>query len=377
VPRLALAQLNGTVAQSAVSLAAIVVSFSLMVAMAIMVHSFRDSFERWLGEVLPADLYLRVAPGSDTAYLTPAEAAALGAVPGVARLELRRTTQLSLAPDQPPVTLIARPLGGATAPLPLVARAARLDPALPNVYASEAMRDLYGYAPGQVVELPIAGRPQRFFVAGIWRDYARSTGALAIERATFEALSGESRYTEGSVWLAPRADGAAVAARIRALLATGDALQLIEAGALKSRSLAAFDRAFAITYALEAIAVAIGLLGVGLAFAMQALARRAEFGMLRHLGLTRREVLAMLSGEGALLGALGAAYGLLVGVALSVVLVFVVNRQSFHWSLEYVVPAGQLAAVAVALVAAAALTARLTGRVATGDAVVRAVREDW
>ncbi len=343
VPRLALAQLNGTVAQSAVSLAAIVVSFSLMVAMAIMVHSFRDSFERWLGEVLPADLYLRVAPGSDTAYLSPAEAGALGALPGVARLELRRTTQLSLAPDQPPVTLIARPLGGASAPLPLVARAARFDPALPPVYASEAMRDLYGYAPGQVVELPIAGRRQRFFVAGIWRDYARSTGALAVERAAFEALAGEVRYTEGSVWLEPRADGAAVAARIRALLATGDALQLVEAGALKRRSLAAFDRAFAITYALEAIAVAIGLLGVGLAFAMQALARRAEFGMLRHLGLRRGEVLAMLSGEGALLGALGALYGLLVGVALSLVLVFVVNRQSFHWSLEYVVPAGQLA----------------------------------
>jgi putative ABC transport system permease protein len=377
VPRLALAQLNGTVAQSAVSLAAIVVSFSLMVAMAIMVHSFRDSFERWLGEVLPADLYLRVAPGSDTAYLTPAQADALGALPGVARIELRRTTQLSLAPDQPPVTLIARPLGGASAPLPLVARAARRDPALPPVYASEAMRDLYGYAPGQVVELPIAGRRQRFFVAGIWRDYARSTGALAVERATFEALAGEARYTEGSVWLAPRADGAAVAARIRALLATGDALQLIAAGDLRQRSLAAFDRAFAITYALEAIAVAIGLLGVGLAFAMQALARRAEFGMLRHLGLTRGQVLGMLSGEGALMGALGVAYGLMVGVALSVVLVFVVNRQSFHWSLEYVVPAGQLAAVAAVLVAAAALTARLSGRVATGDAVVRAVREDW
>ena len=86
---LAVAQLNGTVAQSAVSLAAIVVSFSLMVAMAIMVHSFRDSFERWLGTVLPADLYLRVAPGSDTAFVTAAEAEALGALGGIERLEFR------------------------------------------------------------------------------------------------------------------------------------------------------------------------------------------------------------------------------------------------------------------------------------------------
>jgi putative ABC transport system permease protein len=377
VPSLALAQLNGAVAQSAVSLAAIVVSFSLMVAMAIMVHSFRDSFERWLGEVLPADLYFRVAPGSDTAYVTPAEAGGLTSVPGVARVELRRLTQLSLAPDQPAVVLIARPLEGSAVALPLVARATTRNPGLPVAYASEAVRDLYGYAPGQVVALPIAGAPRRFFVAGIWRDYARSSGALAIERSVYEALVHEARYTEGSVWLAPHADLAAVSARIGAQLHAGEALQLVEAGALKSRALAAFDRAFAITYALEVIAVAIGLLGVGLAFAMQSLARRAEFGMLRHLGLRRRDVLAMLSGEGAVLGALGALYGLLVGMALSVVLVFVVNRQSFHWSLEYVVPVGQLAAVAAALVAAAALTARVTGRVATSESVVRAVREDW
>ena len=377
VPSLALAQLNGAVAQSAVSLAAIVVSFSLMVAMAIMVHSFRDSFERWLGAVLPADLYFRVAPGSDTAYVTPAEAGGLAAVAGVARVELRRVTQLSLAPDLPPVALIARPLKDSAAALPLVARAATPSPGLPLVYASEAVRDLYGYAPGATVTLPIAGAPRRFFVAGIWRDYARSSGALAIERSAYEALVHEQRYTEGSLWLAPRADRAAVAARIGALLRAGDALQLVEAGALKGRALAAFDRAFAITYALEAIAVAIGVLGVGLAFAMQSLARRAEFGMLRHLGLRRRDVLALLSVEGAVLGALGALYGLLVGVALSVVLVFVVNRQSFHWSLGYVVPVGQLAAVAAALVAAAALTARLAGRLATSESVVRAVREDW
>jgi len=99
--------------------------------------------------------------------------------------------------------------------------------------------------------------------------------------------------------------------------------------------------------------------------------------MLRHLGLRRRDVLAMLSGEGAVLGALGALYGLGVGAVLSVVLVFVVNRQSFHWSLDYVVPVGQLALVAGALVVAAALTAGLSGRVATSESAVRAVREDW
>ena len=374
---LVLARLRGAIAQSAVSLAAIVVSFSLMVAMATMVHSFRDSFERWLGEVLPADVYLRLAPGADTWDLGPAEGAALAALPGVARVELRRTLPVSLAREQPPVTLIARPLGGEAGGLPVIARAASLDASLPRAYVSEALRDLYGVVPGGSVTVPVGGKPVRFAVAGLWRDYARSTGSIVVDLLDFERLSGTRRYTEGSVWLAPGADGEAVRAAVAARLGGGEALQVTTTGTLRARALEAFDRAFAITYAIEAVAVGIGLLGVVLAFAVQALARRAEFGMLRHLGLRRREVLGMLAGEGAFMAAVGVVYGLLLGLGLSVVLVHVVNRQSFHWTLDYVVPIGSLGIVATALVAAAAVTAGLTGRIATSDAVVRAVREDW
>ena len=377
VARLALAQLRGSVDQSAVSLAAIVVSFSLMVAMVVMVHSFRDSFERWLGAVLPADVYLRVAAGSDTDYLSPSDVVRAASVAGIARAEGRRSLQISLAPGQPLVALIARPLGGNVAGLPLAERAAPDASAAPPAYVSEAIRDLYGWQPGQLVSLPIAGRQYRFRIAGIWRDYARSSGSVVVDLATYERLSGEQRYTEGSFWLAAGASPEAVMSRLRATLGGGESLQLIEAGALKRRSLSLFDRAFAITYALEAVAVAIGLAGVALAFGAQALARRGEFGMLRHLGLRRRDVQSMLAGQGALVGTLGALYGLLVGLGLSLVLVFVVNRQSFHWTLEFVVPVVALASVTVTLIAAAALTARWSARLATGDAVLRAVREDW
>jgi putative ABC transport system permease protein len=342
-----------------------------------MVHSFRDSFERWLGQVLPADVYLRLAPGTDTWDLGPGEGAALAALPGVARVELRRTLAVSLAREQPPVTLIARPLGGAAGGLPVISRAIRIDASLPRAYVSEALRDLYGVAPGGVVTVPVGGRAVRFAVAGLWRDYARSTGSIVVDLQDFERLSGSRRYTEGSVWLAPGADAEAVRAAVAASLGAGEAVQVTTTGTLRARALAAFDRAFAITYAIEAVAVGIGLLGVVLAFAVQALARRAEFGMLRHLGLRRREVLAMLAGEGAFMAAVGVLYGLLLGLGLSVVLVQVVNRQSFHWTLDYVVPVGSLGAVALALVAAAAVTAGFTGRIATSDAVVRAVREDW
>lgn len=375
---LAIAQLRGTVSQSTVSLAAIVVSFSLMVAMAIMVHSFRDSFERWLGDVLPADLNLRIAYGNDTAYFGPDEQAAMARIDGVERVEFHRLQQLYLDPERAPVTLIARPIAhedpGAT--LPMLATAVDADPRA-RAYVSEAMADLYGARVGAELVLPVAGREQRVRVAGLWRDYARSHGAVVVDLATYRAWTGDPTVTEAALWLAPGADAARVEAAIREGFAQDRELQVYATPALRELSLRIFDRAFAITYALEAIAVAIGLVGVSFAFGSQALARRAEFGMLRHVGMLRRDVLRMLAGEGALLGALGTAYGLLLGGVLSLVLVYVINRQSFHWSLDFAVPGTQLALVSLALVIAASATAVASARAATSPQAVRAVREDW
>jgi putative ABC transport system permease protein len=147
--------------------------------------------------------------------------------------------------------------------------------------------------------------------------------------------------------------------------------------ALRERSLSIFDRAFAITYALEAIAVIIGLIGVSFAASSTVLARRSEFGMLRYIGMRRGQVLGMLASEGILMSACAVAYGLVLGGVLSLVLVFVVNRQSFNWSIELALPMRQLALLSLTLIAAAALTAVWSGRAATNREAVGAVREDW
>src|SRR5664279_724219 len=109
------------------------------------------------------------------------------------------------------------------------------------------------------------------------------------------------------------------AAALRARFARGDLLEILTSTALRERSLQIFDRAFAVTYALEAIAVIIGLTGVSFAAGSTALARRAEFGMLRHIGMLRRQVVGMLASEGVLTSAFGVAYGLGLGGALSLV----------------------------------------------------------
>jgi putative ABC transport system permease protein len=376
----AVAQLRENVGLSTLSLASIIVSFSLMVAMAIMVYSFRISFDHWLVKLLPADIQLREPLGTDTAYWSPADQAGLAAVAGVSRIEFRRSRTLLLDPARAPVTLVAR---GATAAqtaqeLPLLrSLPLPLSPPAEPVWISEAVQDLYGYGLGAEIDLPLAGRMRHFTVAGIWRDYARPSGALVISRAAYVAVTGDDSANEGSVWLESGADAALTESALRARFARGDSLEIMTSTSLRKRSLQIFDRAFAITYALEAIAVLIGLTGVSFAASSTALARRAEFGVLRHIGMLRRQVIGMLASEGFLMSAFGVAYGLALGTALSLVLVYVINRQSFNWSIDLAVPAWELAVLSVTLIAAAAITAIWSGRAAMSQDAVRAVREDW
>jgi putative ABC transport system permease protein len=377
VPDTALAQLKDNIGFSTLSLASIIVSFSLMVAMAIMVYSFRASFDRWLGKLLPADIQLREPLGNDTAYWSSAEQAAAAATLGVARAEFRRTRPLLLDPARPAVTLIARGDNPAqtAAELPLMQSVAPgTHPARP-AWISEAVQDLYGFRLGQSIELPIGGHAERFRVQGVWRDYARTFGAVVVTRPDYTELSGDHDANEGSLWLVPGAPAAAVETAVRARL--GGSPEILTSTALREKSLRIFDRAFAITYALEAIAVVIGLMGVSFAASSTALARRAEFGMLRHVGMLRRQVIGMLASEGILMSLFGVAYGLALGAVLSLVLVYVVNRQSFNWSIDLAVPAWQLLILSATLIAAAAVTAVWSGRAAMNQDAVRAVREDW
>src|SRR5262249_17980013 len=142
-------------------------------------------------------------------------------------------------------------------------------------------------------------------------------------------------------------------------------------------SLAIFDRSFAVTYALEAVAVLVGLFGLSSAVGAIVLSRRREFGMLRHLGMTRGQIGRMLATEGGLLALLGVGAGLVLGGAISLILIHVVNRQSFNWSMDLHLPWALLLALSVLLVFLASITAWLSGREATGMGPVRAVREDW
>ena len=378
--QVASAELRGAARRSTVSIAAVLVSFSLMVAMAIMVHSFRNSLDAWMQRILPADLYVRAGPAGQTGFLDARDQAALAAVPGVTRVDFLRYQPLALPGDGFDLMLIARPVDEASAASILPIRRFDPEPAPPDtvpVWTSEALYDLRGIDTGMVFELPLGGRTVRASVRGLWRDYERPGGAVVLSRDAFVHYTGDDRASSAAFWLAEGVDSAEAAAQIRAALGRSDAYQIAEPREIRHRSLAVFDRTFAVTYLLEAVAVLIGLFGISASTSSQVLARRGEFGMLRHLGMTRGEIGRMLAFEGTALGAVGVATGLVVGGIVSLILVYVVNRQSFHWTMDLHVPWLALALLSTALLGAAALTAVVSGRQAMSDDVVRAVKEDW
>ena len=401
-----------------IAVAGVVASLSLAVALTVMVASFRDSVTQWLDTVLPADLYVRAgaATGAGDVVAMPADLPRRAAqLAGVARVEAQRVTTLVLDPAKPAVVLIARPLTdparnlplvGELVPMPAGANPASAKSAAAAVYVSEAMVNLYGAAPGTTLRLPLArgqttnattatsaaggdgaesaeGAGTLVFVRGVWRDYARQHGAIAIAAGDYQRLTGDMRVNDLALWLLPtrgvNADSLQAALRGVAteLGLDGALLEFASVGEIRTLSLRIFDRSFAVTYWLQAVAIAIGLFGIAASFSAQVLARRKEFGLLAHLGLTRAEVLTVVAVEGAVWTAAGALLGLALGLAVSVVLVKVVNPQSFNWTMDLLLPWARLAGLCAAVIVAGTLTAWLAARQAAGRDMALAVKEDW
>lgn len=368
-----------------IAVAGVVASLSLAVALTVMVASFRDSVTQWLGTVLPADLYVRAAASvsaGEVATLPPELLRRAATLPGVARVESQRVSQVQLDPARPAVALIARALPDPARALPLVGELLALPAGETAVFVSEAMVSLYGAAPGTRLTLPLpkAG-PTTFYVRGVWRDYARQHGALVLPADDYRRLTGDERVNDMALWLADGSDASAVQQSLRTLATElgidGALIEFASASEIRQVSLRIFDRSFAVTYWLQAVAIAIGLFGIAASFSAQVLARRKEFGLLAHLGLARAQVLGVVAIEGAVWTAAGALLGLLLGLAVSVVLVKVVNPQSFHWTMELLLPWGRLALLCAAVMLAGTLTAWLAARSAVGRQMALAVKEDW
>ena len=393
LPLLAVERARRVRESAAVAVSGVVASLSLAVALTVMVASFRDSVAHWLDVVLPADLYLRTADlvGSGRDRLVLAGIRAGGGPASTACAGSARRAPARCCSIRRCRRWRCWPARSTTRPAPcrwwatLRPAPRRPDPHLCERGRGRSVRRAAGHrvrAAGQGLRLRRLDAAPVFFVAGVWRDYVRQSGAIAMDRARLRAPDRRpARQRPADLARTRRRRGAGAAgASARwpsAKPAAPAGSTSLRPGELRAISLRIFDRSFAVTYWLQAVAIGIGLFGVAASFSAQVLARRKEFGLLAHLGLTRRQILAVVAGEGAAWTVIGSVAGLALGLAVSVVLVHVVNPQSFHWTMDLLLPWVRLLALCAAVVAAGTVTAWLAGRAAAGRDAVLAVKEDW
>ncbi len=376
-------------ASAAGLIAGVVAALALTVAMVVMVASFRDSVTQWLDKVLPADLYgsLSRSELNQALIQDPGLIQAIAAIPSVSRLEFTLQQKILFRPDQPEVMLIARPIPAdrAAQVLPLTgdlaAQPKSAKALLPEVFVSEAMRDLYSFKPGEIRTLPIKGidgEDLSVWVAGVFRDYGRQHGSVMMDIATYQALTQDRRRTDIALWLAPEASASVVLDRLRTQFPLFKTIEFRSSTDLRALSLTIFDRSFAMTYALEIAAMLVALFTVAAGFAGQALLRQKEFALVQQLGQSSMQRTQWITYESGLLLALAACWGTVLGLLMSQVLIHRVNPQSFHWTMQTSIPTVAIVVMILFTVLLGMVAAVWAAkRNLNADRLALSLREDW
>jgi putative ABC transport system permease protein len=355
--------LAATPGRTAVAAGALMTALAMMVSIVVMVGSFRQTVERWIGATINADLYIspasRPAVGPSAYFADPGIVARIAAVSGVAAVDPYRQVPIEYRGHQ--VLLSARDLAIVREHSgmqftrgdgdELLARLARGD----GIALSEVLAHQLNVQAGDALDLPTADGRGLFPVVAVFYDYATDGGRVLMDRALWQRHWRDVGVTALAVYLDAGAEPETVRAAIEAAAAPEHRLSIVSNRQLKTEVLEVFDQTFAITRALDLVAMAVAALGVASTVFAIVLERRREIGVIRALGASQSQVRRVVVWEATLIGILGAALGVAVGFAVSVVLIKVVNVQSFGWTIVFSWRVAEvLAAAALALISAVA-----------------------
>ncbi len=355
--------LAGALRRSSVLVATLATAVAMMTSVGIMVGSFRETMLTWLDQQIRADFYLR--PAGDAAVdrhptISEEVAQRIEAIPGVEAVDRFRAYAIRF--NGLPATLAA---GDVKAQLRYgrthlykgdFADATRALLAGEGVLISEPFSEKHKLKVNDRITLPLRDRRLEFRVAGIFLDYSSENGFVILDRNALRKHLPDDEPSNLAVYLAPNApDRAKMKAQIEAAYAPRR-IVVFENASLRREAIRIFDQTFAVTYALEAVAIFVAVVGVAGAMLALIMDRRREIALLRFLGAAASQIRGIVLFEAGFIGLFSQALGLLCGGLMSLILIFVINKQSFGWTIQFHMPVaallGALAFVFVATVLA-------------------------
>ncbi|MEJ2418623.1 MAG: ABC transporter permease [Exilibacterium sp.] len=372
--------INASASRTSMAVAALTVAVSATVGVGVMVHSFRHTFNEWLQQSLPGDIYLSPSGAAPAAGgLPPSLVQTLRRLPGVAAVGRNRMARVETEWGQQRLTVLDGDASQRYSTRVLAVKA-----------GVENAMEAFARGEGILVSEPLAyhrqlqvGSSMRVHtdhgakslpVLGIFYDYTSSVGLIAMHRSLYTKLWHDRGISGLSVFAAADTSQSELLKAVRN--AVGEAAIVRSNREIRDRSLAIFEHTFAITHILRVLVIAVAFIGIFSALMSVQLERLRELAILRVTGMTPAEVSAVVIGQAAVMGFLAALLALPLGLVTAVVLIDVVNLRSFGWSLQFVVPPGVLVEAQILSVTAALLAGSYPALKAVYISPAHALREE-
>ncbi len=340
--RLSAQNLSRSLHRNAVIVAALMAAIAMTVGISVMIYAFRRTVEVWIDRAIVADIFMTPAANEtlgNGAFFPPEVVAALRREPGVRTVDTVREVGVDIRGDRVSMAVVEGEdrnrlafVGGQTAEKQAAFH-------LPeHVLVSEPFEHRYHVRDGDHLSIPTPDGVVSFTVAGVYYDYARDAGVIGITRENFLRHWHDDRVMSAAIYLKNPDEVEASAALIRQRYNQHGEFLIYSNRAIREKVFEIFGQTFRITGVLRGIAVVVAIIGIFLTLTTLVSEREREIGVLRAIGASRWQIKGMVLIESALIGLLASLLGIVAGLALSLVLTFVINKAFFGWTIQLSCP---------------------------------------
>ncbi len=340
--RLAAQNLRRSVHRNAVIVAALMAAIAMTVGISVMIYAFRRTVEVWIDRAIAADIFMTPEANEtlgNGAFFPPDVLAALQHDPSVQTVDTVREIGINVRGARVSMAVVEGDnqnrlafVGGHAAEKQTAFYASD------HVLVSEPFAHKYHVSDGDTLPIPTPEGVVNFQIAGIYYDYSRDSGIVAISRQNFIRHWHDERVMSVALYLKDPRTLDAVAEHLRQTYNQHGEFLIFSNRAIRERVFEIFGQTFRITGVLRGIAVCVAVIGIFLTLTTLVTEREREIGVLRALGASTGQIQSIVLTESAMIGLLASVLGMMAGLVLSLVLTFVINKAFFGWTIQLAFP---------------------------------------